>query len=67
MSMEEVPDSQEELGHYCYQLYQHKVSSNTFVSLLRKIDYPQRSCTVEILCTEQRKSRSSFYKRVYMK
>jgi lysophosphatidic acid acyltransferase/lysophosphatidylinositol acyltransferase len=24
MSMEEVPDSQEELGHYCYQLYQHK-------------------------------------------
>ena len=24
--MEEVPEDQEELGDYCYQLYQHKVS-----------------------------------------
>ena len=48
MSMEEVPDSQEELGHYCYQLYQHKVvSSNncsTFVSLPRKITH--RGCVL---------------------
>ena len=54
--MEEVPDSQEELGHYCYQLYQHKVvSSNncsTFVSLPRKITH--RGCVLwkYYICTE---------------